>query len=66
MHEVVTSGWDTALIMAPFFGIMALSFFGVDEKLAATRRGKRSRRVFCQPDVPGRVSGFDPDGEEWR
>ncbi len=62
MHDVIfASGWDTALIMVPFVGMIALSLLGLDEKLAAPKRDKR-RRHFSQLDGSGNALLFDPDG----
>lgn len=64
MHDVVfASGWDTAIIMVPFIGMMALAMFGLDEKLAAPKRPKRSKRGFSHLDRRGSPFVFDPDGE---
>jgi hypothetical protein len=66
MHEVIfASGWDTALLMVPFVGLMALSVFRLDERIATPRPHKKTRREFCHQDRHGNPFLFDPDGKPW-
>jgi hypothetical protein len=62
MHAAdLLSGWDTAILMAPFFGLLAFWMFGLDERVTAPRE-QSTRRRFCQTDVNGRSRFCDPDG----
>ena len=54
-------GWDTAILIAPFFGLLALWMFGLDERVA-TPRERRARRRFCHTGPDGRAEFCDPDG----
>lgn len=66
MHtSVAFSGWDTAVLMAPLFGLLAFWMFHLDERFAAPR-ARAGRRHFCEPDGPGGDLGCsDPDGTPW-
>jgi len=66
MHaaDFLTS-WDAAIFMAPFFGLLALWMFGLDERVTAPR-DRSTRRRFCQMDVDGRYRFCDPDGRAVR
>jgi hypothetical protein len=57
--------WDTALLAAPFFAMLAAWMFGLDELLAAPRR-KRRNRAFGHISQNGRTVLTDPDGKPWR
>lgn len=59
------SGWDTALFMAPFVAMMAMSLFRVDEKVTSRRRLGKAGRRFCQLDRQGKAVLLDPDGHQW-
>jgi hypothetical protein len=61
MHAADLTGWDTAILMAPFFGLLALWMFGIDERVAAPR-DRSTRRRFCHTDISGRSRFSDPDG----
>lgn len=58
------SGWDTALLMAPFAVLLAAWMFRLDQLLAAPRA--RRRRAFSVTDVNGYAAPTDPDGKPWR
>ena len=62
MHaaDFLTS-WDAAIFMAPFFGLLALWMFGLDERVTEPR-DRPARRRFCQADSNGRSQFCDPDG----
>lgn len=63
MHDVgFASGWDTALFMAPFVAMMAMSLFRVDERVTSPRRSGKTSRRFCHLDGQGKPIVFDPDG----
>jgi len=55
------AGWDTAILIAPFFGLLAFWMFGLDERVAAPRE-RSARRRFCHTDSDGRSVFCDPDG----
>ena len=55
------AGWDTAILIAPFFGLLAFWMFGLDERVAAPRE-RSARRRFCPTDPDGRSDFCDPDG----
>jgi hypothetical protein len=59
------SGWDTALLMAPFGVMLAAWMFGLDQLLALPRT-RRRRRTFSLTAVDGRDALTDPDGKPWR
>jgi hypothetical protein len=61
----ILSSSDTAILMAPLFGLLAFWMFGLDERVT-TPRSQSGRRRFCQPDT-GTGPGFsDPDGRTAR
>lgn len=60
--DVFFSGWDTAIVMAPFAALMVLSIFGLDDRLARRSRTIPPRRMFCQVDGQGDPLVRDPDG----
>jgi hypothetical protein len=55
------AGWDTAILIAPFFGLLAFWMFGLDERVAAPRE-RSARRRFCHTDPNGQSVFCDPDG----
>lgn len=56
------STWATMVLMLPFGILLAMTIFGVDEKLAAPT-GRRPVRVrFCEVGPDGRGDLADPDG----
>jgi hypothetical protein len=62
MHVAdLLTGWDTAILMAPFFGLLALWMFGLDERVTEPR-DRPARRRFCYSDPNGRSEFCDPDG----
>ena len=63
MHaaDFLTS-WDAAIFMAPFFGLLALWMFGLDERVTAPR-DRSTRRRFCQSDANDDSGFCDPDGK---
>ena len=63
MHaaDFLTS-WDAAIFMAPFFGLLALWMFGLDERVTAPRE-RSTRRRFCQSDANDDSGFCDPDGK---
>ncbi|HTX75980.1 MAG TPA: hypothetical protein VMD29_07230 [Terracidiphilus sp.] len=66
MHTANFLGpWDTALLAAPFFALLAAWMFGLDELLATPRR-KRRNRGFGLIRRNGRTLLTDPDGRPWR
>ncbi len=42
-----STSWDTAILMAPFFGLLAFWMFGLDERVTAPRE-RSTRRHFCK------------------
>jgi hypothetical protein len=60
------SGWDTLFLMIPFFAIMAMGMFRVDERLAAPKDPRKPCRAFCGMDRNGQPFLSDPDGRPWR
>lgn len=58
------TGWDTALLMAPFGALLAAWMFGLDELLTAPRA--RRRRAFSLTNLNGREALTDPDGRPWK
>lgn len=67
MHpDYVPTGWDAALFAAPFFALLGAWMFGLDELIAAPRRKRRSRRVFCHTSLKGHSLPTDPDGRPWK
>ena len=59
-------GWDTLVLMIPFFAVMAMGMFRVDERLAAPKDSRKPRRAFCGLDRNGQPFLSDPDGRAWR
>lgn len=59
------SPWATLVLMLPFGVLLAMSMFGVDERLAAPK-AKRLRARFCEVGADGRAELTDPDGSGWR
>jgi hypothetical protein len=59
------TSWDIALLMSPFFAMLAAWMFGLDRLLAAPRR-RSHRRSFAQADQDGRLVFTDPDGRPWK
>lgn len=65
MHSTTFLGpWDTAIVMAPLFGLLACWMFGLDERVTAPRT-RPARRHFCRPDWDERPRCSDPDGTPW-
>src|SRR3974390_3195530 len=56
-------GWDTFVLAVPILGVFAMMIFGLDERCASPKRGRGSRRMFCQVGVGGPT---DPDGRPWK
>ncbi|HEY2858408.1 MAG TPA: hypothetical protein VGJ21_08330 [Terracidiphilus sp.] len=67
MHSAVTfTGWDTVVIMTPFFALLAFWMFGLDARVARPKTASPRRR-FCKPDDQlGEPECSDPDGKPWR
>jgi len=66
MHDAnLLTGWDTAILMVPFLGLLAFWMFGLDERVAAPRV-RSPGRSFCQAEGNGKPHGTDPDGKPWR
>jgi hypothetical protein len=65
MHfSPLLTGWDTAVFILPFFGLLFLWMFGLDELLAAPGANAR-RRPFCQVGNGKDARMTDPDGTPW-
>jgi len=65
MHSApLLTGWDTAVFILPFFGLLFLWMFGLDELLAAPGANAR-RRPFCQVGNGKDAGMTDPDGTPW-
>ncbi|HEY1987019.1 MAG TPA: hypothetical protein VGG85_16515 [Terracidiphilus sp.] len=64
MHfSAALSDWDTILLMLPFFAVMALGMFRLDEKIATSSKQQQTvRQMFCGIDADGKVLLSDPDG----
>lgn len=58
------SGWDTAVLMAPFAVFLAAWMFGVDHLLASPRA--RRRRAFSVTELSEGGALTDPDGKPWK
>jgi hypothetical protein len=56
------TSWDAAIFMAPFFGLLALWMFGLDERVTAPR-DRSTRRRFCQSNAHDDSGFCDPDGK---
>jgi hypothetical protein len=57
-------GWDTAIFILPFFALLGLWMFGLDELLASPGASAR-RRPFCQVGNGKDARMTDPDGTPW-
>ncbi len=67
MHEVaLLPTWDTILLTFPFFALLAMGMFRLDERLAAPKPSRRPTRHFCGLDNQGRPALSDPDGRPWQ
>jgi len=65
MHAAeLMTGWDTAVFMLPFFGLLGFWMFGLDERLAAPKKRPAAPR-FSQVECEGRPFLTDPDGKPW-
>lgn len=65
MHSApLLTGWDTALFILPFLGLLGLWMFGLDELLAAPG-SNAGRRRFCQVGTGHDARMTDPDGTLW-
>ena len=64
MQPANLTGWDTFLLMTPFFAMLILGMLGLDERFAAPASQRPRRRRFCQAD--GTVQPTDPDGKPWK
>jgi len=58
------TGWDTAVFILPFFGLLFLWMFSLDELLASSGANAR-RRPFCQVGNDKDARMTDPDGTPW-
>ena len=58
------AGWDTAIFILPFFALLGLWMFGLDELLASPGASAR-RRPFCQVGNGKDARMTDPDGTPW-
>lgn len=61
----ILSGWDTAVFILPFLGLLGLWMFGLDELLAAPGTRAAQRRPFCDPGTGNDSFMTDPDGTPW-
>jgi hypothetical protein len=59
------SSWDTAVLMVPFLGVLAMYMFRLDERLAAPKATPKKRRFFCGVDPEDGPYLSDPDGQPW-
>lgn len=67
MHSAdLLSGWDTALVMAPFFILLAGWMFGLDERIASSKGLGPRPRAFSQIEHRGQAVMTDPDGRPWK
>jgi hypothetical protein len=57
---------DTFILAAPILALLAMMMFGLDERSATSRRGRGTRRFFCEVGVNDTPSLSDPDGRPWR
>jgi|SRR6185437_2323348 len=65
MHSApLLTGWDTAVFILPFIGLLGLWMFGLDE-LLATPSANSGRRAFCQVGTGKNARMTDPDGTLW-
>ncbi len=55
--------WATLVLMLPFGALLALSLFGLDERIAAPRSRQRSRLRFCEMGDDGQPNVIDPGGK---
>jgi len=54
---------DTLVLTIPFFGMLAMTMFGLDERIATPRKRPGARRFFCETEGTGRAFLSDPDGK---
>lgn len=64
-HDTILSGWDIALLMAPFSVMLFAWMFRLDVLLASPK-ARRRRHVFSLKETRGCTTLTDPDGRPWR
>ncbi len=62
----LSSGWDTAVVLVVFIGLMLCGIFRLDELFAKRKTGSKRPRSRVGHEDDGEPIISDPDGRPWR